>query len=64
MGDAAAIVEVRAVGAIGLIVRAATTRLVTKDEARSALDRLLTDSSMFITKALVERANAALPKGL
>ena len=60
MRDAAGTLEVRAVGTIGLIVRAATTKLVTRDQARAALDRLLTDSSMFITKALVERAKSAL----
>lgn len=58
--DAARSLAVTVVGSIGLIVRAVTTKLLTRDEGLAALDRLLTDSSMFITKGLIERAKAAL----
>ena len=60
--DAARSLEVKAVGSIGLIVRAVTTRLLTRDEGRAALEALLTESSMFITKGLVERAKTALER--
>jgi predicted nucleic acid-binding protein len=58
--DAAKALGVTAVGTVGLIVRAATTELLSAAEANAGLDRLLTDSSMFVTKTLVERAKAAL----
>lgn len=59
--DAARSLGITAVGSIGLILRAATTRAVTRQEALDALDRLLSDSSMFITKGLIDRAKATLP---
>lgn len=58
--DVARSLQVTAVGSIGLVVRAVTTRLLTRDEGLASLDRLLADTSMFITRALVERAKAAL----
>lgn len=58
--DAARALQVTAVGSIGLVVRAVTTRIMGRAEGLAALDRLLVDSSMFITKGLIDRAKAAL----
>lgn len=58
--DAAQSLDVSAIGTIGLVIRAATTKFVERNEAVFALDRLLDYSSMFITKGLVERAKEAL----
>ena len=58
--DAARSLEVKAVGTIGLIVRAVTTKTVGRADALAALDRLVDDSSMFITRGLIERAKSAL----
>jgi predicted nucleic acid-binding protein len=58
--EAAKSLDLEVAGTIGLVLRAATRGLVTRQSALAALDRLLSDSSMFITKALIERAKAAL----
>lgn len=58
--DAARSLDLRAISTIGLVVRAATTGLVARDPAFAGLDRLLADSSLFITRGLVDRAKAAL----
>lgn len=59
--EAAKSLDLEVAGTIGLVLRAATRALATRQSALAALDRLLMESSMFVTKALVERAKEALP---
>jgi predicted nucleic acid-binding protein len=57
--DAARTLGIRAIGSIGIILRAITTRVLPRAEGLAALDALLEDSSMYVTRALVEQAKAA-----
>ncbi|MEK6975458.1 MAG: hypothetical protein AABY18_03850 [Candidatus Thermoplasmatota archaeon] len=57
--DAARALGIRAIGSIGIILRAITTRLLPRAEGLAALDALLEDSSMYVTRALIEQAKAA-----
>lgn len=59
---AAKALEVQPLGTVGLIVLAALTDIVPKDDARRGLDDLLASSSLFVTKALTEEAKAALDR--
>lgn len=58
--DAAAAVDVRPVGTIGVLIRAAATGVISKQEAAASLDALLETSSLFLTRRLWERARDAL----
>jgi predicted nucleic acid-binding protein len=58
--DAAAMLEVTAVGTIGVLVRACTTGVMTRTQTLEAMDALLASSSLFITRPLLERAKRAL----
>ncbi len=60
--DMARSLGVEVVGSIGLVLQAALAGRMTVDEGHSALDVLLEDSSLFVTRALIARAKAALPK--
>jgi predicted nucleic acid-binding protein len=58
--EAAHLAGLHVVGSVGIIVRAGRTGTLSHDAARAGLQRLLPDSTLFITPKLVEQAIAAL----
>lgn len=58
--DMARSLGLEAVGSVGLVLQAALARRMTTDEGHAALDALFEDSSLFVTRALIARAKAAL----
>lgn len=54
--DAAKRLQIRPVGSLGVIVLASHRGLVTRVEAASALERLYSVSSLFVTRTIVELA--------
>jgi predicted nucleic acid-binding protein len=54
--DAARAMGVRPVGSLGIIVRAYHGGLISLSEAEASLDRLDRDSSLFVTRAIVDLA--------
>lgn len=58
--EAAHSIRATAVGTVGLVFRAVSSKVLTRDEGLAGLDLLLTRSSSFITPNLVARAKAAL----
>lgn len=58
--DAAKQMGLQPVGTIGILLRAASRGIVKRAAAEGALDAILTRSSLFVTRELVEEARSAL----